>query len=128
MTTTQDSIMLPSTHINHFLNEVHKHDAIFKILTNYSNDVPMWISQNNHLNLFGLLKDIRFWFNLLVLWEGKWLDEKYNKALKKFFSNTKGEWSSNVIRKIHEDKLLSTLTDANTEPSSKNSSFHLCLN
>ena len=64
--------------------EVHKHDTMFKLLTNDSNDVPRWTSQNNYLNLFGLLNDIQFWFDLLVLREGKWLGEKFNRALKKF--------------------------------------------
>ena len=120
MTGAHASISYLKTHIKKFLNEVDKYDKLLKLLTNDKNETQKWLSQSEHLHLFGLIKNIRFQNDLLRLWEGKELGEKFNQAFNKKLVSIKGYWASSILENLIRNKLLASFgSDNDTKVSHK---------
>ena len=120
MTSNEDNIGNLNIHYKQHMNELNRVDQTLKIISNETGKKPIWLSQYNNLNVPILFKNNKRGGNVGNYWDGNEHGEKGIKPVKNEFTTTKGEFAGNLMKKVHNNKIMSYLTNEEHEDSSKN--------
>ena len=120
MTSNEDNIGNLNIHYKQYMNELNRVDQTLKIISNETGKKPIWLSQHNDLNVPILFKNNKRGGNVGNYWDGNEHGEKGIKPVKNEFTTTKGEFAGNLMKKVHNNKIMSYLTNEEHEDSSKN--------
>ena len=55
-------------------------------------DHPRWMSQNNHVSLLNMNKDVVKYGNITTLWDGKLIAENHVQIIKSTFTSMHPNW------------------------------------
>ena len=110
MTSNNDDLLQLSICIKQHLNEFDKVDKLMKKVTNDKNDLPKLMHKHNHLNVDGMLDDIRGLSPVDWMWEGSMHGEKHIQTCKHEFESKKGNFGQTLIDKTCTTNILQHLS------------------
>ena len=91
--------------MNMFLNYYDEFDQWLKHI-NTSDKEPRIIRMFNFINLLLTPEQIKHLGNVKFIRDGKYLGEKVIQPVKHMFNNMKGDWHTETLQKLHQDKLI----------------------